>query len=107
MEPREKHATLAKSNGVRIDIKQTISGKKVKDFAINISVLVGSKRKDVFRVDTAHGYLHTQEFWVSDKPIKLQDKRKKDYTGDFGAWKDKVLRNYEEYIKFYKNKLNK
>ena len=98
----EKHSTLV-FDSVRIDIKQVISGKKVKDFAINVSLLA-DKRRDVFRVDTAHGYLHVQKFWISDKPEKLQDKRKKDYKGDFGNWKDKVLKNCEGYVRLYKDK---
>lgn len=98
----EKHSTLV-FDSVRIDIKQVVGGKKIKDFAINVSLLA-DERRDVFRVDTAHGYLHQQRFWVSDKPEKLQDKRKKDYKGDFGSWKDKVLKNYEEYVRLYKHK---
>lgn len=103
MSNREKHSTLM-FDSVRIDVKQVVGGKKVKDFAINISLLVDHEQKDVFRVDTAHGYLHVQKFWISGKPEKLQEKRKKDYKGDFGNWKDKVLKNYEEYIKLYKKK---
>lgn len=99
----EKHSTLVFDH-IRLDIKQVISGTKVKDFAINVSLLADHEQRDVFRVDTAHGYLHVQKFWISDKPEKLQDKRKKDYKGDFGSWKDKVLKNYEEYIKLYKKK---
>lgn len=100
---KERYSRLIFAD-VRIDVKQVIAGNKIKDFAINVSILSGNERKDVFRVDTAHGYLHVQKFWISGMPEKLQDRRKKDYKGDFGSWKDKVLKNYEEYVNAYKNK---
>lgn len=105
MTAHEKHARLVFDDGVRIDIKQVIEGSKVKYFAINVSLIVGDTRHDVFRVDTAHGYLHQQRFWISDKPEKLQSEKKKDYKGDLGNWKDKVIKNYKEYVELYRKKL--
>jgi hypothetical protein len=104
MAVREKHVRLLFDGDVKIDVKQLMSGRKVKEFAINVAVIVGNKPHDVFRVDTAHGYLHVQKFWISDKPEKLQTKKKKDYVGDFGYWKDEVVKNYRSYVDQWKKK---
>jgi hypothetical protein len=104
MAVREKHVRLLFDGDVKIDVKQVMSGRKVKEFAINLAVIVGSKPQDVFRVDTAHGYLHVQKFWISDKPEILQAKKKKDYVGDFGYWKDEVTKNYRSYVDQWKKK---
>ncbi|MGB2869015.1 MAG: hypothetical protein WBD36_11230 [Bacteroidota bacterium] len=103
MADREKHTTLVFGD-VRIDIKQMVSGSKIKDFAINVALIMDHELKDVFRVDTAQGYLHGQKFWISPDPEKLQDKRKKDYKGEIGSWKDNVVKNFKEYIRLYKKK---
>lgn len=99
---KEKHATLIHDN-VRIDESKLITPTgKIKGFAINVSVLIGDKRFDVFRVDTAHGALHIQEFWKTDNPIYLQKTKKSDYKGDFGYWHDKVEKNFDKWVKLWK-----
>lgn len=101
---REKHAALV-CGDTRIDIRHIVDGKgRVKHFAINVALIRGNKAHDVFRVDTAHEYLHVQRFWISHKPEVLKTEKKDNYTGDFGYWKDKILKEYEEYIKEYQKK---
>lgn len=107
MRPYTKHKTYVFKIGgdhVRLDIKTVREGRSLKDFAINVALIRKNRLTDVFRVDTAHGYLHKQEFWATDKPIKLQEKRKKDYKGDYGYWKDEVSRKLEHYLSLFKSK---
>jgi|SRR3989338_1830180 len=100
---KDKYARLVRNN-VRIDIKQTMHGNKLAGFAINVAIIDGAKMHDVFRVDTAHGHLHMQRFWITHEPEILQEKTKNNYKGDFGYWKGRVLREYEDYVKSYKKK---
>lgn len=46
-------------------------------------------------------HLHMQKFWISNEPIRLQDRKKDNYAGDFGYWKDKVEREWKNYIELY------
>ena len=101
---KEKHITLIHNN-IRIDEHKFITSKgKIKDFATNLSILIEYKRFDVFRVDTTHGALHIQEFWKSPEPKYLQKKKKSDYKGDFGYWKDIVKKNYDKWINLWKKR---
>ena len=59
---KEFHTTeisdISSGDVVRIDVRWIIEKSKIKDFAINLSLLEDDKIVDVYRVDTKHGYLH-------------------------------------------------
>ena len=98
---REKHTRLM-FDDIRVDIRQIMEGRKVKHFVINVALVADNKVHDVFRIDTAHGYLHMQKFWISNEPIKLRDRRKDNYAGDFGYWKNKVEKEWRTYVELYR-----
>ena len=92
---------LPSGDVVRIDFRFVAKRGKIKDFAINITLLENEKTEDVYRVDTKHKYLHEQRFWVSPKSQKL------DYTNYNAAFKDKkeeVLKNYGKWVKWFRIK---
>lgn len=99
---KEFHITeindLPSGDVVRLDFRWIIEKRRIKDFAINVSLLEDDKADDVFRVDTKHGYLHEQRFWRTPKPVALD----MDYNTAFVEKKKEVLENYERWVKLFK-----
>lgn len=99
---KEFHTTEIKDlpggDVVRLDFRWVIEKGKIKDFAINVSLLKDDTSADVFRVDTKHGYLHEQRFWASPK-FKALDM---DYNTAFIEKKKEVFENYDRWIKLFK-----
>ncbi len=89
---------LPEGDAARLDFRWVIKRRRIIDFAINISLLEGEKSIDVFRVDTKHEYLHEQRFWISPKPKPLN----MDYNVAFVEKKKEVFKNYERWIKLFK-----
>ena len=99
---KEIHATefreLPSGDVVRFDFRWMLEKGKITDFAINVNLVEGEEATDVFRVDTRHGYLHEQRFWISPKPKPLNLK----YNVAFVSKKKEVFENYEKWIKLFK-----
>ena len=58
-----------------LDVMIEIKGRVVKNFVLNYRAVypeIGEQWVEVYRVDTCHGYLHEQRFWLSPKPIRIQ-----------------------------------
>lgn len=98
MVEKEYHYTLV-SNEARIDIRWKMIGKKITFFAINLGLLKGDSIEEVYRVDTAHGYLHEQRFWVSPRPKRLDQT---DYNTAFVQKKEQVITNMKRWVELYK-----
>lgn len=98
---KEFHTTeitdLPSGEVVRIDVRWVIKKGKINDFAINLSLLEEDKAIDVYRVDTKHGYLHEQRFWISPKPEALD----LDYNTAFVEKKNEVLENFTRWIRLF------
>lgn len=99
---REKHFTHVE-NETRVDIRFKTKKGEVVDFSINVSFIKNDKRKDVYRVDTAHGYLHEQRFWRSPRPKSLENLYP-DYNTAFNQKKKEVMENFKRWIKLFKKK---
>jgi hypothetical protein len=99
---REFHITeikdLPKGDVARLDFRWVIEKGKITDFAINVSLLEGEKSRDVYRVDTKHGYLHEQRFWISPKPKALDI----DHNTAFIVKKNEVFGNYGRWVELFK-----
>jgi hypothetical protein len=89
---------IATGEIVRLDFRWVMERGKIKDLAINVTLLEGKKSIDVYRVDTKHGYLHEQRFWITPKPKPLD----LDYNIAFVNKKKEVFDNYERWIKLFK-----
>lgn len=89
---------LPEGDVARLDFRWTMKRGKLIDFAINVTLLEGKKSTDVYRVDTKHGYLHEQRFWISPKPKPLD----MDYGLAFVEKKKEVFEHYERWIKLFK-----
>jgi len=100
---KEYHYKIIENN-IRTDFRFIMDKGKVKYFCINVSLLKGTERKNVFRVDTAHKGLHFQKFWISNEPKYLENKRKDDYKSDFVQWKREVKENYRRWVENFRKK---
>ena len=59
-----------------IDIRIEVEKGEVLSFSVNYRILVNGKWHQVYRIDTAHGYLHEQRYWISVESIPLRLKEK-------------------------------
>lgn len=82
----------------RLDFRWIISKGKIIDFAINVSILEDEKTIDVYRVDTKHGYLHEQKFWLSPKPLPID----MDNNAAFVKKKTEAFEKYGRWVKLFK-----
>ena len=65
---KQKHWTLVLEDGqVQIDVRFRVAGGEVKDFSVNLSYLAPEDRVDVYRCDSAHGFIHAHKFWIADE----------------------------------------
>ena len=90
---------LPDDSAARLDFRWKISRGKITDFAINVSLLEEAKSYDVYRVDTKHGYLHEQKFWISPKPLPVG----MDNNAAFVKKKKEAFENYGRWIKLFKD----
>jgi len=82
-----------------IDVKLEMCDNCIRGFAINLRCLIEGKWYEVYRVDTAHGYLHEQRYWVSDKSVPLNQHISMQNT--FGYYMYMIKTNYKRYRQYY------
>ncbi|MBI4052937.1 MAG: hypothetical protein HY394_02775 [Candidatus Diapherotrites archaeon] len=97
---RQKKYSIPLAEADVLDVSLEILGGEVEGFALNYRTKIGENFFAVYRVDTAHGYLHEQRFWLSPRPIPLPE------TGGtlkaaFEFYLDKIRGNFEKYKKHY------
>lgn len=100
---RERHYIKC-IDDIRVDFRFIIERGKILHFCINVTLEENEKTTDVYRVDTAHGYLHEQRFWISPKPKKLEIE---DYNHAFDLKLEEVLINCERWVKLFKENVRK
>ena len=90
-----------------IDVRIEVEKGKVLSFSVNYRILVNGKWHQVYRVDTAHGYLHEQRYWISAESIQLRAKEKLFATRKelLNHYIDEIKQNYRLYKKLYLEKL--
>ena len=92
-----------------IDVRIEVEKGDVLNFAINYRVLINGKWRQVYRIDTAHGYLHEQRYWINIESIQLRAKEKLFATRKklLNHCIDEVKQNYRSYKKLYLDKLER
>ena len=90
-----------------IDARIEVEKGAVLNFAINYRILINSEWRQVYRIDTAHGYLHEQRYWISTESMRLRAKEKLFPTRKelLNHCIDEVRRNYWLYKRLYLEKL--
>ncbi|MFH1391799.1 MAG: hypothetical protein ABIH20_05795 [Candidatus Diapherotrites archaeon] len=76
---------------------------KVVEFSLNYRTLVEGHFQEVYRVDTAHGFLHEQCYWVSHKPISVAFIGR-DLNDTYNFYFDKLQENFKRYKWYYLDK---
>ena len=76
---------------------------KVVRFAINLVWIESEKTNDVYRIDTCHGFLHEQKFWISNEPKRLD----MNVHNAFNEKLKEVKENYSKMIRALKRSKRK
>ena len=82
-----------------IDVTLKIEKSVLLDFALNYRARIDSKWYEIYRVDTAHGYLHEQRYWISPKPIKLSEGELMNVV--FDRYYELLKENFERFRGYY------
>lgn len=86
-----------------LDVKLEIEEGGIKGFALNLRCKIEDAWYQVYRVDTAHGYLHEQRFWISPEPIPVMQHTSLLYTFEF--YMEQIRNSFERYRKYYLEKM--
>jgi len=102
---RAKKYSIPLSSGNILDVKIEIGKGYIKGFVLNLRCLIDDLWYQIYRVDTAHGYLHEQRFWISPEPVPLIQHTSLDYAFEF--YMRQIRDSFERYRKYYTDKMNK
>lgn len=87
-----------------LDVKLKVERKKVVDFSLNYRAKIEENFFEVYRVDTAHGLLHEQRFWLTPEPIPIPSmERNLNYL--FNFYLDQIKNNFKRYRKYYEDRM--
>ncbi len=100
---RAKRFRIPLSEGNILDVKIKIKDGDIKDFALNLRCKIKDEWHEVYRVDTAHGYLHEQRYWISPEPISLMQHVSLQYAFEF--YMEQIRNNFERYSRHYLEKI--
>ena len=100
---RIKRFRLPLSEDSMLDIKLEIENRTIKGLVINLRCKIDDAWYQVYRIDTAHGYLHEQRFWISPEPIPIMQHTSLQYVFEF--YMEQIRNNFERYRKYYMEKI--
>ncbi|MFH1977753.1 MAG: hypothetical protein ABIJ92_00310 [Candidatus Aenigmatarchaeota archaeon] len=99
---RIKKFRIPLSDDTILDVKIEVEKGEVSGFALNLRCRMSEVWREVYRVDTAHDYLHEQKYWLSEKPIPLKQETTIQYA--FEHYMEQIRKNFERYKKYYLEK---
>jgi len=102
---RIKKFRIPLGNDTILDVRLEVESGEIKEFALNMRSKIGNDWREVYRVDTAHGYLHEQRFWISAKPTPIKQQSQMQYA--FEHYMEQIKNNFERYRKYYLEKSNR
>jgi len=88
-----------------IDVKLKTEKNKVIGFAINLRCKIDDAWYAIYRIDTAHGYLHEQRFWISPEPIKLPTITGMSLKNIFDFYLKHLRKSWRRYKKYYEERM--
>ena len=83
-----------------LDVKLEVENNKVQSFSLNYRTKIGQSFFEVYRVDTAHGFLHEQRYWLTPEPIPIPAMGK-DLNALFNFYLEQIKQNFERYKNYY------
>ncbi len=87
-----------------LDVKLEIEKNKVRGFSLNYRAKIGENFFAVYRVDTAHGFLHEQRYWLTPEPIAIPTMGR-ELNDVFNFYLDQIKQNFEKYRNYYVNRM--
>lgn len=99
-----KKFTIPLSSDDLLDVKLQVEKNKVEGFALNYHTKIEDSFFEIYRVDTAHGYLHEQRYWLTPEPIPIPTLGK-DFKELFNFYLDQIKENFERYRKYYMGRM--
>jgi len=84
-----------------IDVKLFIKKNEVVKFSLNYRAEIEGVWYQVYRVDSYHGYLHEQKFWISPEPIKLPYLEIYQLSYVFKLYMIEIKNNFKRYRELY------
>ena len=86
-----------------MDVKLKIEKNEVTGFALNYRAKIGGNFYEVYRVDTAHGFLHEPRHWISSKPLPLHTPAK-DLGYNVTFYVLQIKKNFGRYKEYFLQK---
>ncbi len=87
-----------------LDVKFEVEQNKVQGFSLNYRTKIGESFFEVYRVDSAHGFLHEQRYWLTPEPIPIPTMGK-DLNDVFNFYLDQIRQNFGRYKKYYLDRM--
>ena len=95
-----KKFTIPLTSADLLDVKLKVENNKVEGFALNYRARIEGNFFEIYRVDTAHGFLHEQRYWLTPEPIPIP-MMGHDLDEIFSFYLDQIKENFERYKKYY------
>jgi len=102
---REKRYSIIFGLEDILDVKLLISEGGLLGFVLSYRARIGDEWCEVFRVDTAHGYLHMQRFWESRKPRGLREFEDMPLEAAFYHFLDRIKGNWKRYRTYMERRM--
>ena len=83
-----------------LDVKFAIRSNAIESFSLNYRTKISGNFFEVYRVDTAHGFLHAQRYWITPEPIPIPSLGK-DLNELFNFYLDLVRKDFLRFKKHY------
>ena len=102
---RIKKFRIPLSSDTILDVKIEVERGEIQEFALNLRCKIDNKWREIYRIDTAHGYLHEQKYWLSAKPIPSTQQISMQHA--FEHYMDLIKNNFERYKRYHLEKMRR
>jgi len=88
-----------------IDVRRSTEKKEVVGFVLNYRAKFEDVWYQIYRVDTCHGYLHEQRFWITPEPIPLPRFADFSLKYVFDFYLHRIKESYQRYREYYRERM--
>ena len=88
-----------------IDVRLTTEKKEIVGFVLNYRAKFEDVWYQIYRVDTSHGYLHEQRFWITPEPIALPKFADFSLKYVFDFYLRRIKEGYQRYRQCYRERM--
>ncbi|MBU2099803.1 hypothetical protein KKG83_01100 [Candidatus Micrarchaeota archaeon] len=99
-----KKFTVPLTDSDFLDVKLKVEKNIVVDFSLNYRAKICESFFEIYRVDTAHGFLHEQRFWITPEPIPVPSmERNLNYI--FNFYLNQIKENFKRYKSYFEDRM--